>query len=127
MVRAARAKHPHPRARFSVRDVAAAGLPRRFDYVVASGTFNVRVRGHAAYVRRALEAMYAACRRAVAFNVLTPIPKDHPDREFARRIYGDTLYHTPLPPLVAWCRALARQVEVRTGYRDWDATILMLR
>jgi SAM-dependent methyltransferase len=127
MVEAARAKHPHARARFSLRDVASAGLPRRFDYVVASGTFNVRVRGHAAYVRRALEVMYAACRRAVAFNMLTPIPKDHPDRDFARRMYGDTFYHARLPPLVAWCRGLARHVEVRTGYREWDATILMLR
>lgn len=127
MLEAARAKHPHPRARFSLGDVASDGLPRRFDYVVASGTFNVRVRGHAAYMRRALEAMYAACRRAVAFNMLMPIPKAHPDREFADRMFGDTFYHTRLPPLVAWCRETARRVEVRTGYRDWDATILMLR
>jgi SAM-dependent methyltransferase len=127
MLAAARAKHRSPRARFSLRDVVASGFPRRYDYVVASGTFNVRVRGHGAYVRRAVETMYAACRRAVAFNVLTPIPEGHPDREFNDRMYGGTFYHTHLEPLAAWCRRRAREVEVREGYRDWDATILMLR
>jgi trans-aconitate methyltransferase len=128
MLEAARAKHPHPRARFARRDVAATGLPRRFDYVVASGTFNIRVRRHADYLRRALEAMYAGCRRAVAFNVLTPIPPGHPDEEMVRRLYGDRVfYHAPLSPLAAWCRRLARRVEVRTGYRDWDASLLLFR
>jgi hypothetical protein len=42
-------------------------------------------------------------------------------------MYGDTFYHSPLEPLVAWSRERARHVEVRVGYRDWDATILMLR
>lgn len=128
MVAAARAKHPHPRARFSLRDVAASGLPRRFDYAVASGTFNIRVRGHAAYMRAALEAMYARCRRAVAFNVLTPIPEGHPDRELMGRLYGNRLFfHARLEPLAAWCGRLARRVEVRTGYRDWDATLFLFR
>ena len=128
MLEAARAKHAHPRARFVLRDVVATGLPRRFDYVVASGTFNVRVLGHAAYMRRALEAMYARCRRAVAFNVLTPIPPGHPDEELMLRLYGKRLfYHTQLGPLAAWCRRLARRVEVRTGYREWDASLLLFR
>ena len=127
MVAAARRKHPGPRARFSLRDVVQSGFPRRFEYVVASGTFNVRVRGHVAYVRGALERMYAACRRAVAFNVLTPVPVDHPDHEYAARMFGDTFHHERLEPLLAWCRQRARRVEARVGYRDWDATILMLR
>lgn len=127
MVAAARAKYPHPRARFVARDVLASGFPRRYDYVLASGTFNVRVRDHEAWVRDSVDTMYASCRRAVAVNVLTPIPPEHPDRELMDRLYGDTFYHAPLEPLVAWCRQRARRVEVRTGYRDWDATVLMLR
>ena len=127
MLDAARAKHPHPRARFVHRDVVAEGFPRRFDYVVASGTFNVRVKRHAAYLRGAVEAMYAGCRRALAMNVLTPIAAGHPDEETVQRLYGDLFYHTPLEPLVAWCRGVARRVEVRTGYRDWDATLLLFR
>jgi SAM-dependent methyltransferase len=127
MLEAARAKHAHPRARFFQRDVVARGFPRRYDYVVASGTFNVRVRRHAAYVRAAVEAMYRGCRRAAAFNVLTPIAPDHPDREIERRLYGDLFFHAPVEPLVRWCHGLARRVEVRTGYRDWDATLLLFR
>lgn len=127
MLEAARAKHPHPRARFLQRDVVARGLPRRYDYVVASGTFNVRVKRHVAYVRAAIAAMYAACARAAAVNVLTPIRAGHPDAEIERRLYGNLFFHMPVEPLVRWCRGVARRVEVRTGYRDWDATLLLFR
>jgi SAM-dependent methyltransferase len=127
MIEAARTKYPHPRARFEVRDVLASGLPGRFDYVLASGTFNVRVSDHEAWMRDAVGTMYASCRRAVAINLLTPVPPDHPDCELLERLYGDTFYHAPFEPLVEWCRARARRVEVRTGYRVWDASVLMLR
>lgn len=127
MLEAARAKHGHPRARFVQRDVVADGLPRKFDYVVASGTFNVRVKRHAAYLRGAIAAMYAGCRRAAVLNVLTPIAHGHPDEEMVQQLYGDLFYHTPLEPLAAWCEGVARRVEVRAGYRDWDATLLLFR
>lgn len=127
MIEAARTKYPQPRARFAVRDVLASGLPARFDYVLASGTFNVRVSDHDAWMRDAVDTMYASCRRAVAFNLLTPVPPEHPDRELLDRLYGDLFYHAPVEPLVAWCRGRARRVEVRTCYREWDATVLMLR
>jgi hypothetical protein len=126
-VAAARARHPHPRARFEVRDVVARPLPRRFDYVVASGTFNLRVDDHEGYLRRAIASMYGSCRRAVALNLLTPVPPGHPDAEAMERLNGDLFCHLPLPPLVEWCRGLARRVEVRTGYREFDATLLLFR
>jgi SAM-dependent methyltransferase len=127
MLEAARAKHAHPRARFLHRDVVARGFPRRYDYVVASGTFNVRVKRHAAYLRAAIAAMYAGCARAAVLNLLTPITPGHPDAQLERRLYGDLFFHAPLEPLVRWCRPLARRLEVRTGYRDWDATLLLFR
>jgi SAM-dependent methyltransferase len=127
MVAAARAKHPHPRARFELCDVVAAGLPRRFDYVVASGTFNVRVRNHERYLRQALEVMYAGCRRAAALNVLTPIPPDHPDAELIEKLYGDLFYYVPLDTVLRWCGRVTPRVEARTGYHEWDATVFLHR
>jgi len=127
MVAAARKKHPQPRARFEVRDVVEHPLPRRFDYVVACGTFNLRVEGHEDYLRSAIASMYGSCRRAVAFNFLTPVPPGHPDAEVMQQLNGDLFYHLPLPPLLEWCRGLARRVEVRTGYREFDASLLLFR
>ena len=127
MVAAARAKYPQGRARFELRDVVATGLPRRFDYVVASGTFNIRFNHHERYLRRALRTMYEGCSRAVAFNVLTPIPPEHPDAELIEKLYGDLFHHVELEALLAFCRTLTPRIETRQGYLDWDATVFLFR
>jgi SAM-dependent methyltransferase len=131
MVAAARARYPHPRATFEVRDLLARGLGRRrYDYVVASGTFNVRYeREHDRYLRGAVAAMFAACRRAAAFNVLLPIPPGHPDAAAIEALYGnESFFHkVDLEAVLAECRRLAPRVEARTGYLAWDATVLLFR
>jgi trans-aconitate methyltransferase len=75
MIDAARHKQRGRGGHFEVRDVLADGFPRRYDFVVASGTFNLRIEDHERFFRRAVEAMYAACRRGLAFNVLQPVPR----------------------------------------------------
>src|SRR5262245_32424075 len=114
MVEAARARYPDPAARFEVRDILerAEALSPAFDYVVASGTFNIRTEGHDDFLRRMLAAMYRGCRRAVAFNVLKPVPSNHPDYEFNKLFYGDFYYDIPTEDLVAFCRTLSSRVVV---------------
>ncbi len=68
MVQAAQRKCPQ--AAFHLRDVLEQGFVGGPDYVVASGTFNIRVEDHERWFRAMIEAMYAACRRAAAFNFL---------------------------------------------------------
>ncbi len=95
MVDAARRKQRGRGGRFEVRDVLREGFPGRYDHVVASGIFNLRVVDSDRYLRRMVAAMYAACRVGVAFNVLQPRPRD-PEREgayeayFARSYFGAT-------------------------------------
>jgi SAM-dependent methyltransferase len=125
MVAAARRKHPEARARFVVRDIARRGLPRRFDYVVASGTFNVRGEDHEAHVRRTVAAMYAACRRAVAFNVLAPRPAGDLQGEYLE--YLGYYYLPDLPALTAFCRTLAPRVASRVDDETGHATVFLHR
>lgn len=74
MVAAARRKQQGLRGRFIEREVLSEGFPRRYDYVVASGTFNLRIDDHERFFGRILAAMYAASRLGIAFNVLRPVP-----------------------------------------------------
>jgi SAM-dependent methyltransferase len=95
MVDAARRKQRGRGGRFEVRDVLRQGFPARYDYVVASGIFNLRVVDSERYLRRMVAAMYAACRVGVAFNVLQPRPRDPEDdgayeAYFARSYFGAT-------------------------------------
>lgn len=96
MIDAARRKQRGRGGRFAVRDVLVEGFPRRYDYVVASGIFNLRVEGHERFLRSTVEAMYAACRRGVAFNVLQPVPR-HSERANAYDEYYSRTYFGATP------------------------------
>jgi SAM-dependent methyltransferase len=125
MVAAARRKHPQARARFVVRDILERGLPRRFDFVVASGTFNIRVEDHEAHVRRLVTAMYEGCRRAVVFNVLVPRPPGDLEGEYLEHL--GYYYLADLPALEAFCRRLAPRVASRVDDETGHATVFLHR
>ena len=65
MVQAARQKHPF--GSFHHRDVLEQGFVGSPDYVIASGTFNIRLRDHEAWFKVMITAMYGACRLATRF------------------------------------------------------------
>ncbi len=125
MLDGARAKYPE--GRFELRDILTEGLGGSFDYVMASGTFNVRVPDHESWLARMLETMYAGCRRAVAFNILRPLPAEkqppEPFATWAREFY----YEVEPPALVDACRRLTPAVEVREGYLPAEYTLYLRR
>ena len=117
---AAAAKEKYPAGRFAVRDILQDGLGGEFDFVVASGTFNIRVAQHDRFLRRILAVMYAGCRRAVAFNLLALSP--------FREISGNELYYEAEPEdILTYCRTLCDRVELREGYLAWDFTVFMYK
>jgi SAM-dependent methyltransferase len=125
MLEAARSKYPG--ARFELRDILGEGLGGSFDYVVASGTFNVRVPDHEGWLARMLETMYAGCRRAVAFNILRPLPPEkqppEPFATWAREFY----YEVEPPDLIEACRRVTAAVEMREGYLPAEYTLYLRR
>jgi SAM-dependent methyltransferase len=123
MVDAAREKHPDPAARFEVRDILAHGLGDRFDYVVASGTFNLKLVDHDRFLRRMLSAMYRDCRRAVAFNIFHPYPSD----EWTAFVDWAGYYSVPRERVLGWCRRLSPQVETRPGVGEQESTFYVRR
>jgi SAM-dependent methyltransferase len=128
MIAAARRKQRGRGGRFEVREVLAEGFPRRYDYVVASGIFNLRIEEHDRFLRRMVEAMYAACRRGVAFNVLQPVPR-LTDREKAYDAFYSRSYFGVAPPeLLALGAALGAWVELRFSESlPGDTTVLLRR
>jgi SAM-dependent methyltransferase len=107
MVEAARRKHPG--GRFEVRDGIGEGLDGLYDYVVASGTFNLLVPGHAAFFHRAVGVLYDACRVGVAFNVLEPVPGV--DERIANA-FGERYFSVTRAELLEACRAVCPRVEL---------------
>ena len=69
MIAAARNKFSD--ARFECRDILAAPITEDFDYVLVSGTFNVRVSDNWRLMTELLEALYPRVRMALAFNLIS--------------------------------------------------------
>jgi SAM-dependent methyltransferase len=123
MVAAARRKHDDPRARFEVRDILARGLGARFDYVVASGTFNLKLPDHDRFLRRMLAAMYRGCKKAVAFNIFHP----YSDPRWTALVEWAGYYSVPRAAVAAWCRRLSPDVQVTPGVGERESTVFVRR
>lgn len=123
MVEAARRKHPG--GRFEVRDGIGEGLDGTYDYVVASGTFNLRVAGHGAFFRRSVAALYDACRVGVALNVLEPVAGV--DDRIANA-FGEKYFSLTRAELLAVCRPVCPRVELVTSpMLEHEVTVYLRR
>jgi len=127
MVDAARHKQRGRGGRFEVRDVLAEGFPRRYDYVVSSGVFNLRIEDHERFFRGMVEAMYAACRRGVAFNVMQPLPRDTAREEAFDLLYRNSYYGVTPAELLTFCHGFCPNVELLESERVRLETTVLLR
>lgn len=96
--------------------------PRRPDYAVASGIFNVRIdeplRLWERFVEETLRSMAAASRRGFAVNFLKPLPAHLDDG-------GQEQYRPQPRRWAAFCEsALGKQVQLLEGYGLREVTLL---
>jgi trans-aconitate methyltransferase len=112
-----KARKLHPAARFEVLDAVTAKLPIGADFVFASGVLNVETGDNETAMRRLLRALFAACREAVAVNMLSTWA-DWRDRD---RHYFDPVRTT------RDARRLTRHVVLRHDYMPHDFTLYLYR
>ncbi len=120
MVAAARARHPE--VSFERRDLLRDPRLERFDVVLASGVFNVKLH-HSdeewwRYVRKMIHAMFALCREVTAFNLMT----DQVD------FRSETLFYANPADILDFCRhELSRYVTLRLDYPLHEYTVHVYR
>jgi SAM-dependent methyltransferase len=117
MIASARALHLHA----SGCTFAVGSLPEPgFDYVVASGIFNVTLgidkRIWESYVQKMLSNMFVACRKGLAANFLTSYSDPH--RRDEKLFYAD-----PAAVLDYCITKLSPNVDLSHHYGLWDFTI----
>ncbi len=120
MVAAARVRHPE--AAFEQRDLLRDPPVERFDAVLASGVFNVKLHHSDEawwnYVQRMIRAMFAQCREVTAFNLMT-------DRVDFR---SENLFYANPAAVLEFCRTeLSRYVSLRLDYPLYEYTVHVYR
>ncbi|MBN1257822.1 MAG: class I SAM-dependent methyltransferase [Planctomycetes bacterium] len=116
MVEAARARFPS--VDFQVGNIMDGSLPpESHDYVLASGIFNRRVPEHEHFVQESIKAMYATCRKAVAFNMMSTRTQKQDKKE----------YHGDPGAFLDFCLDLGAGAILRHDYLPHDFTIYLYK
>jgi hypothetical protein len=120
MVAAARRRHPS--VSFEQRDILRDLPAATYDVVLCSGLFHVRLEhsdaDFALFVRESVRRMYAMCRIAIAFNLMS----DQVDFRSPRLFYADA------GAMLDFCRReLSRFVVLRHDYPLYEHTIYVYR
>jgi SAM-dependent methyltransferase len=118
MIKAAQARHPADTARFHL----GARSPRRADFAVASGIFNVRpgipLGQWDAHIAATLGLLHASTTRGYAFNCLTSY--SDADKQRDHLYYGDPCFYFDLCK-----RHHARNVTLLHDYGLYEFTLLV--
>ena len=116
------ARRLHPEARFEERDLREDAPAESWDVVLCSGLFSVKL-AHSdeawwSFVQETLRRMYAMCRVAIAFNLMS-------DRVDWR---VDNLFYAPPAAVQDFCRAeLSPWVKLRHDYPLHEYTVYVYR
>ena len=112
----------HPGVSFEQRDAFAGDADALHDVVICSGLFHVKLAASddewRGFVERALTRMFAMCRVAIAFNLMTDqVDYRTPD-----------LYHSNPGQMIDFCRErLSRYVTLRHDYPLHEYTLYVHR
>ncbi len=122
MVAGAKARNQALATRVEQRDIVASPPSATADYVVASGSFNLRMTSSDAdwwqIVRSVLRAMYAIARKGIAANFLTTLV------DWQRPV----AYHQDPARALEFAQAeLSRYAEIRHSYYPWEFALLVYR
>ena len=109
----------HPRECFLCEDVFGEVATATFDYVVASGTFNLMTPNALELTLATFRQMYALCEKGVAVNFLSawsPFPRDE-----------QSIYYDPIEILTYAFTELNRNVVLRHDYWLNDFTLYVYK
>lgn len=120
MIETARLRHPN--ASFELRDVLDASPSERYDFVVCSGLFHVKLDCPGSvwqtFVESAVARMYEMCAVAISFNMMS-------DRVDYR---AEGLYYSDADAMSKFCSDnLSRNVVVRNDYPLYEYTVQVRR
>lgn len=116
MVEAARARHPG--VVFACHDLLHEPLPERYDLVLCSGVFHVKLdrseEEWRSFVRAMIRRMYQSCRRSIAFNLMSDqVDYRNPD-----------LFYSSAAETLSFCqRELSRNVRLCHDYPLYEYTV----
>jgi SAM-dependent methyltransferase len=122
------AKRKFPAVNFQTMDIIGDKLDRKFDYVVSSGIFNVKMadlKTHKESVRKMISRMYQMSRFGTSINFMVQsavylVPQDR-DPDTDKYVFFSE------EEVVFWVKPIAERYVLRRDYYPGDFTVYMLK
>jgi len=106
-----------PNAKFKTADILEMSISQKYDYVLASGTFNLNLKNNEKLIRDVITRMYEMSKIGAGISMLSA----HAD--FTEKFY---YYYDPAD-IFKFCLTLCRKVVIRHDYMPHDFTIFMYK
>jgi len=119
-IRECRSSINDPRAEFEVWDLLKTDRDetRSYDYVVASGTFNLRIGdNHKDFVKAMLEKMFQLCVKGVAVNFMSTYVD----------YSNESSFHASPEEMFALAKSFTKRVSLRHDYMPYEFTIYVYK
>lgn len=119
----------YPGAKFEVADILEGDLGRSFDFVAASGIFNVKVcppEENRNYLQAMLAKMFGLADKAVAVNFQSRLGIDYINRKDYDLHQSRYNFYEPAE-ILELCQPLTERLVVRHDYYPLDFTVYLLK
>jgi len=107
------AKDSHPMARFIVKDILDMKEKCSFDYVLASGLFEFKLKNQEVVLNDMIRKMFVVCKKGFAADFLS----SYVDYE------TEDAFHAEPESIFSFCKTLSRRVTIRHDYLPFEFCI----
>lgn len=116
-----KARQKFPQAIFFQQDILEPGFEKQYDYCVASGPFNHRLRiSQDRYIQSAITSMFRLAKLGIVFNLLSDkTPESEQD--------DSQFFYYSSKKIEKFCLTLSPKVEIKEGYLPNDFTVYLYK
>ena len=105
----------YPQLSFKVADIS--DQKKSYDWILASGVFNIKVMDNQTLLRVGIRNMWDHCKKGIVFNIVVT----------GSQVKGPDVYFYDPAEILTFCRTLTSSVTCRMGYLPHDATFYLYR
>lgn len=105
-----KSKYPQIASRLKVADILKQDLAKKFDYVIISGTFNLKIKNNWAFIKSMLKKCFTLCNEGVIFTLISNYVDFKEDHLF----YADPCR------VFKFCKTLTKWVDIKYDYDPYE-------
>lgn len=110
-------KRKHPSISNCLKIMDVKDIVDRYDYVVISGTFNLKIDDNWEFIKSTLKKVFDLCNKGVVFNLISTYV-DYQENH---------LFYVNPCDIFEYCKTLTKWINIKYDYNDYEYTISIFK